>query len=186
MSTDQQEQQILDGVPELHWATLPMAADRGIGWKTLRDAGPVVYMDGWYYLTRRDDVLMALRNPQLFSSKRAFDELGSPLPLVPIAFDPPEHTRYRKILQPFFSPSTLKGMLPSLQRQAIEIVEAAAGKGECEVMAEIAQAAALGRPLVQIAHHHGRRRFALFDPVQDRPALAAAPICSNIFCLLSE
>src|SRR5690606_16801516 len=138
MSTDQQEQQILDGVPELHWATLPMAADRGIGWKTLRDAGPVVYMDGWYYLTRRDDVLMALRNPQLLSSQRAFDELGSTLPLVPIAFYPPEHTRYRKILQPFFSPSTLKGMLPSLQRQAIEIVEAAAGKGECEVMADIA------------------------------------------------
>ena len=115
-----------------------MAADRGDGWKVLRDAGPVVSMDGWYYLTRREEVLAALRDPELFSSKKAFDELGSPLPLVPIAFDPPEHTRFRKILQPFFSPHTLNDMLPSLQRQAMDIVDAAAAKGQCDIMADIA------------------------------------------------
>jgi len=138
MGTDQQERTIIDGVPELEWTTLPMAADRGVGWKTLRDAGPVVFMDGWYYLTQREDVLAALRDPAVFSSKKAFDSLGSPLPLVPIAFDPPEHTRFRKILQPFFSPHTLNDMLPSLQQQAIDIVDAAAAKGECDAMADIA------------------------------------------------
>jgi cytochrome P450 len=45
-----------------------------------------------------------LRQPGVFSSKRALDALNSPLLLVPIAFDPPEQTRYRRILQPFFSP----------------------------------------------------------------------------------
>ncbi|MGV0793223.1 cytochrome P450 [Mycolicibacterium sp. XJ1819] len=138
MGTHQEVQAVNAEIPVLEWATLPMAGDRGVGWKKLRDAGPVVFMDGWYYITRRDDVLTALRNPQLFSSKKAFEELGSPLPLVPISFDPPEHTRYRKILQPFFSPHTLNEMLPSLQRQAIEIVDAAAAKGECEAMADIA------------------------------------------------
>jgi cytochrome P450 len=138
VATEHQEQTGTGGVAELDWAGLPMAADRGVGWKELRDAGPVVFMDGWHYLTRREDVLAALRNPELFSSKKAFDELGSPLPLVPIAFDPPEHTRFRKILQPFFSPHTLNDMLPSLQRQAIDIVDAAAAKGECDVMADIA------------------------------------------------
>jgi cytochrome P450 len=137
MSTDQRGRTIA-GVPELEWAKLPMAADRGVGWKTVRDAGPVVYMDGWYYLTRREDVLTALRDPNTFSSKKAFDALGSPLPLVPISFDPPEHTRFRKILQPFFSPHTLKDMLPSLQKQAISIVDAAAATHECDVMADIA------------------------------------------------
>lgn len=137
MSTDQRGRTIA-GVPELEWAKLPMAADRGVGWKTVRDAGPVVYMDGWYYLTRREDVLTALRDPDTFSSKKAFDALGSPLPLVPISFDPPEHTRFRKILQPFFSPHTLKDMLPSLQKQAISIVDAAAATHECDVMADIA------------------------------------------------
>jgi cytochrome P450 len=138
MSVEQDRHPTIAGVPELDWATLPMAADRGVGWKVLRDAGPVVSMDGWYYLTRREDVLTALRDPGRFSSKKAFDELGSPLPLVPISFDPPEHTRFRKILQPFFSPHALKDMLPSLQKQAIDIVDAAAAKGQCDVMADIA------------------------------------------------
>lgn len=138
MSVEHDRHPVIAGVPDLEWATLPMGGDRGVGWKVVRDAGPVVSMDGWYYLTRRDDVLTALRDPGRFSSKKAFEELGSPLPLVPISFDPPEHTRFRKILQPFFSPHTLKDRLPSLQRQAIDIVDAAAAKGECDVMADIA------------------------------------------------
>jgi cytochrome P450 len=138
MTVEQDRHPVIAGVPELEWATIPMAADRGVGWKAVRDAGTVVSMDGWYYLTRREDVLTALRDPGRFSSKKAFDELGSPLPLVPISFDPPEHTRFRKILQPFFSPHTLKDILPSLQQQAIDIVEAAATKGGCDVMADIA------------------------------------------------
>jgi cytochrome P450 len=126
------------GAPELHFADLPMAADRGAGWKALRDAGRVVLVDGWFYISHREDVLAALRNPGLFSSKKAFDVLGSPLPLVPIAFDPPDHTRFRKILQPFFSPHTLSQMLPSLQEQAIDIIDRAIAKGTCEVVADIA------------------------------------------------
>ena len=82
----------------------PMTRDRGEGWRHVRDAGPVLLANGRFLLTRRDDVEWALRNPELFSSRQAFAMMHSPLPLVPIAFDPPEHTRYRKILQPFFSP----------------------------------------------------------------------------------
>src|ERR1700704_817371 len=126
------------GAPELSFAGLPMAADRGVGWKTVRDAGRVVFIDGWFYLSHREDVLAALRNPELFSSKKAFDVLGSPIPLVPISFDPPEHTRFRKILQPFFSPHTLKEILPSLQKQALDIVDEIAKRGECEVVADLA------------------------------------------------
>src|SRR3954453_2471520 len=125
-------------VPEVAYDSLPMADNRKDGWDALRAMGPVVLMNGWYHLTRRDDVLHALRTPEVYSSKKAFDMLGSPMPLVPIAFDPPEHTRFRKILQPFFSPHTLKEMLPSLQKQAIDIVDEIAKKGECEVVVDLA------------------------------------------------
>lgn len=128
----------LDSVPALAWGSLPMAYDRGVGWAELRDVGPVVKCEQWYYVTDRDDVLTALRQPELFSSKKAFDALGSPLPLVPIAFDPPEHTKFRKILQPFFSPGTLDAMLPSLQVQAVDIVAMAAADGRCEAIADLA------------------------------------------------
>lgn len=126
------------GIPEVDLADLPMGLDRGVGWSVLRDAGPVVSSDGWYAFTRRDDVLAALRNPSVFSSKKAFEVVGSPLPLVPAAFDPPEHTRFRRILHPFFGPHALAAILPSIQAQAIDIIDAIAGRGECEVMADLA------------------------------------------------
>ena len=126
-------------LPRLEYSKLPMAADRGVGWKTLRDAGPVVFMNGHYYLTRREDVLAALRNTKVFSSRLALQPPGSPLPVVPLAFDPPEHTRYRKILQPYFSPQGLSKSRPVLQRHAAEMIAALAERGECEVMADFAR-----------------------------------------------
>ncbi|WP_319432592.1 cytochrome P450 [Mycobacterium sp. RTGN5] len=131
-------EQDLDTIPRLDFADLPMAADRGVGWAALRDAGPVIVGEGYYTLTRRDDVLEALRNTEVYSSKAAFDGLGSPLPMVPIAFDPPEHTRFRRILHPFFSMQTLGGMLPSLQQQAIDVIDDIAANDGCEVVQELA------------------------------------------------
>jgi cytochrome P450 len=125
-------------LPRLEYTKLPMAADRGVGWKTLRDAGPVVFMNGHYYLTRREDVLAALRNPKVFSS-RILQPPGSPLPVVPLSFDPPEHTRYRKILQPFFSPHALSKSRPVLERHAADMIAALAAQGKCEVMADFAR-----------------------------------------------
>lgn len=125
-------------LPRLEYSTLPMSADRGDGWRTLRDAGPVVFMNGSYYLTRREDVLAALRNPKVFSSRLALQPPGHPLPVVPLAFDPPEHTRYRKILQPYFSPHGLSKSLPVLRRHAVDMIDALASGGECEVMADLA------------------------------------------------
>ncbi len=125
-------------LPQVLYGDLPMAADRGVGWAALRDRGPVLHGDGWYYLTRREDVLAALRNPEVFSSQIAYDAMISPVPLVPLGFDPPEHTRYRHILHPFFSPQTLGALLPSLQEQAVRIIETIAEQDECEVMTELA------------------------------------------------
>jgi cytochrome P450 len=58
--------------------------------------------------------------------------------MVPIAFDPPEHTRFRRILHPYFSMQTLGAMLPSLQQQAIDVIDDIAANGGCEVVSELA------------------------------------------------
>jgi cytochrome P450 len=126
-------------LPRLDYYSLPMTADRGVGWKVLRDAGPVVYMNGYYYITRREDVLAALRNPKVFSSRLALQPPGSPIPVIPLAFDPPEHTRYRRILQPFFSPHGLSKSRPVLERHAVEMIGVLADRGECEVMEDLAR-----------------------------------------------
>jgi cytochrome P450 len=124
-------------LPRLDFYSLPMATDRADGWKTLRDAGPVVFMNGCYHLTRREDVLAALRNPKVFSSRLALQPPGY-LPVVPLAFDPPEHTRYRKFLQPYFSPHALSKSRPVLERHAAEMIGAFAGRGECDAVADFA------------------------------------------------
>src|ERR1700743_938396 len=121
-------------LPRLEYSELPMAEDRGVGWKTLRDAGPVVFMNGAYYLTRREDVLTALCHPNLFSAHLALQPPGSPVPVLPSAFDPPEHTRYRKILQPYFSPQALMQSRPIMERYAAEMIAALAGRNECDAM----------------------------------------------------
>ena len=126
-------------LPRLEYTHLPMTADRGAGWKVLRDAGPVVFMNGYYYITRREDVLAALRNPEIFSSRLALQPPGSPIPVLPLAFDPPEHTRYRRILQPFFSPHGLSKSRPVLVRHAADMIDAIAARGECEVMKDLAR-----------------------------------------------
>jgi cytochrome P450 len=125
-------------LPRLEFSALPLGFDRGPGWKTLRDAGPVVFMNGWYYLTRREDVLPALRNPKVFSSRLALQPPNSPFPILPLAFDPPEHTRYRRILQPFFSPHGLARSLPVLRRHAADMIDAITSRGTCDAMAELA------------------------------------------------
>jgi cytochrome P450 len=117
---------------------IPMAFDRADGWSFVRAKGRVVPVDGVLWISHRDDVEYVLRTPEIFSSQKAFDMIGSPLPLVPIAFDPPKHTDYRKILQPFFSPRALAAMLPSLQAQITDLIDAIAAKGECDVVPDLA------------------------------------------------
>jgi cytochrome P450 len=126
------------GSEKISLADLPVAEDRDAAWRMIRARGRVVDLGGEFALTDVDTVEAAFRQPTVFSSKKAFDSLASPLPLVPIAFDPPEQTRYRRILQPFFSPRAIRPLEGDLRRQLIEIIEPLAARGECDFVAEVA------------------------------------------------
>ncbi|BBX17141.1 cytochrome P450 [Mycolicibacterium duvalii] len=114
-----------------------MPEARDDAWRTLSEC-PLALVDDGYAATGRDIVETVLKNPSIFSSQKAFDVLGSPVPLVPIAFDPPEQTRYRRILQPFFSPRVIKPLEDELRQQVIDLVEPIAAKGQCDFIAEVA------------------------------------------------
>jgi cytochrome P450 len=124
-------------VPRL--ADLPMAESRTTAYAMLRAAGPVIRGPrGSYMITSGEAAEFALKHPELFSSKRAFDLAGSPLAMVPIAFDPPEHTRYRRVLQPFFSPRGTASWLPMVRALAGQLIDGFAGRGECDLVADLA------------------------------------------------
>ena len=126
------------GSEKISLADLPIAVDRDEAWRMIRAQGSVVDLGGEFALTDVGTVETAFRQPTVFSSKKAFDVLASPLPLVPIAFDPPEQTRYRRILQPFFSPRAIRPLEGDLRRQLVEIIEPLAARGECNFVAEVA------------------------------------------------
>jgi cytochrome P450 len=129
--------QLRDGV--LHVEELPMAANRGLAYRIMRDAGPVVRdAHGAFVITEAGAAGYALRHPELFSSKKAFDSLGSPIPIVPVAADPPEHTRYRRLLRPFFSARGLARWLPVVRELAVDLIDDVAGQGRCDVVADFA------------------------------------------------
>jgi cytochrome P450 len=125
--------------PVLRLDQLPMAEDRTAAYALLRAAGPVIPTRfGARMLVSGEAVEFALRRPGLFSSQQAFAVVGSPLPLVPIAFDPPEHTRYRRILQPFFSPRGIAGWQPKVRALAGQLIDGLAGRAECDLVTELA------------------------------------------------
>jgi cytochrome P450 len=118
----------------------PMTFDRAAGWRYVRTAGDVIEgADGVWYLTSAESVRFAQRHPDVFSSARAFDMLGSPVPLIPIAVDPPDHVRYRHVLDPLFAPRVINVLEDSLRAQARELIQRFAGHGECDAVAELAR-----------------------------------------------
>ena len=123
----------------LNFEELPMAESRTAAYKIVREAGPVARDDhGAYVITTSEGAEHALRQPGLFSSKRAFDGVGSPVPMVPIGTDPPEHTRYRRLLQPMFSPRSVAPWQPRIHTLAGELIDNVIAKGECDLVADLA------------------------------------------------
>jgi cytochrome P450 len=131
-----QDPALTEGV--LRYRRLPMAENRTEAYRIVREAGPVIKTPRGYMISSHEYVEYALRHPEQFSSKRAFDLVGSPLPMVPIAFDPPEHTRYRHILQPFVGPRETATWQPMVRSLVSTLIDSFAERGHCDLVAELA------------------------------------------------
>jgi cytochrome P450 len=85
-----------------------MASDPQPLFKMLREATPIMEVEEvGFVLTRREDVDEAFRHPELFSSNTDAVDLGNIRPLIPLQIDPPEHKKFRKILDPIFAPKKM-------------------------------------------------------------------------------
>ncbi|HUC21267.1 MAG TPA: cytochrome P450 [Streptosporangiaceae bacterium] len=122
----------------LRFTRLPMAENRTEAYRIVRDAGPIIKSPRGFVLSSSEYVEYALKHPELFSSKQAFDLVGSPLPMVPIAFDPPEHTRYRHILQPFLGPRETAAWQPRVRSLVGTLIDSFVERGHCDLVAELA------------------------------------------------
>jgi cytochrome P450 len=90
-------------------------------------------------VARHEDVMWALRHPEVFSSEMAAQiALGTERPMIPQQIDPPRQTRYRKILDPQFSRKRMAELEPRVRAHANELIDAVVDSGECEFDAAFA------------------------------------------------
>ena len=96
---------------------------------TLRAEAPLAWDPdgGWWAVSTHDEVLAVSRDPATFCSRRGiltFEigvEYGSPPTMMHT--DPPQHTRYRKLVQPGFSPALMRTIEASVRARVADLVE---------------------------------------------------------------
>lgn len=105
------------------------------------DVGPFGNM---WNIIKHEDALFVLRNSEYFSTEDATPFPRNPedyFYFIPIEIDPPEHRKYRSIVDPFISPKAVKGWEDRIRALANELIDGFIDNGECEFPEKF------GRPL---------------------------------------
>jgi cytochrome P450 len=95
----------------------------------LRAEAPVARNDtlGLWMVSRHDDVVAVSRDPESFCSSKGIMtfEIGAEYATPPTMMhtDPPDHTRYRTLVQPGFRPSYMRALEPGIRARARALVD---------------------------------------------------------------
>ena len=95
-------------------------------YKELRDQCPVGFSQkhgGFWFLTKSEDIFAAEQDPATFAvaPSMLLPPFGTDMPLIPIDIDPPEHTDYRRLLLPLFTPKNIARLDEGMHRTAREL-----------------------------------------------------------------
>jgi len=136
-----------EGAPVEYFAAL--RREDPVHWNELTPAGrqdvPTLER-GFWVLSKYDDIVNASKDHAHFSSHRGgpvlWDLEGVENALETqragmMGMDPPDHSRYRKLVAPPFTPRAIAKMEPVIQQKAAEIVDAVAGKGRCDFVMDL-------------------------------------------------
>ncbi|MCL4296635.1 MAG: cytochrome P450 [Anaerolineae bacterium] len=117
--------------------------------KRLRDEDPVSWWgekegSGFWAVTRYDDVLAVSHNPRLFTSTRGIrlEEMSEEETLARrtlMEMDPPEHTAYRRLVQPPFLPREVAAYEEAIRLLARAVIEEVQGQSEFDFVQAMAR-----------------------------------------------
>ena len=88
---------------------------------------------GYWVFTRHDAVATSTRRRR--SSPASRSRRGSPNPIyrfVPTQIDAPDHIKYRRILNPWFSPRAMEAAEPMMRELCRRLVEDVVAEGRCD------------------------------------------------------
>jgi cytochrome P450 len=90
----------------------------------LREGTPVLRLDGvGVIVSSHAGVDEVLRNPEVFSSNMSAHDLKTKRPLIPLQIDPPDHRKYRKVLDPLFAAQRLRVLEKPASRLVNELID---------------------------------------------------------------
>ena len=99
-------------------------------------ATPGMFGEG-VWVTRYEDLMWAFKHPEVFSSQDVV-KVGNEVPLIPLSVDPPDHAKYRRLLDPQFSPRKMAELEPEMRKLVDEVIDAFIDRGECDFHEEFA------------------------------------------------
>src|SRR5215468_893382 len=113
-----------------------------------REVGPVHDTEGGVSVFRYEDMRTLLSDGRMRSNfpefLHAFGITGGPfyewMAISPLNRDGAEHLRWRALMSRTFTPRSVERLRPFLRQAAHELIDAFAGRGRCEFMAEFADA----------------------------------------------
>ena len=106
-------------------------------YKMLRDNAPAFRKEGTgVIVSRRADVDQILRTPDLFSSGMHAAALGNIRPLIPLQIDPPDHRKFRKLLDPTFAPQRMRELEQQMVALVNELIDSFIDRDEIDFVAE--------------------------------------------------
>ena len=117
-----------------------MAANPQPTFKMLRDEMPVLSMDlgssPGVLLSRKEDIDFALRHTEIFSSNIDAVDLKNKRPMIPLQIDPPEHKKFRKLLDPIFAPRKMAAMDQQVSDLVNHLIDGFIDRGEVDFAKE--------------------------------------------------
>jgi cytochrome P450 len=135
--------------------SIEFAENGGEAWLASARARAPVFFDeplGAWCVTRYDDVVGVLRQPEIFSSRKSVElrpfwpELeaaypdGHPTERSLVMSDPPEHTRRRKLVNQALTPRAVALMEPQVRQRCDQLIDAFIDRGACDFVEDFARA----------------------------------------------
>ncbi|MBK5289474.1 MAG: cytochrome P450 [Acidimicrobiia bacterium] len=103
----------------------------------MREMG-ILPMEDMTIITRHEDVMWALRHPEVFSSNMDAIDIGNVRPLIPLQIDPPDHVKFRRLLDPLFAPREIEKLEGAVRALVTELIDTFIDQGTCEFNSAVA------------------------------------------------
>ncbi|GIH22162.1 cytochrome P450 [Acrocarpospora phusangensis] len=95
---------------------------------------------GFWVISRYEKIVEVCQDPETFSSSAV--SVLDPEPAyrwIPEMLDPPEHTVWRRLLGPLFSPAAVAARTEKIRTQCAALVESLAERGSCDFVTDFAR-----------------------------------------------